>query len=474
MTVGEDENKFKKESLQKISSIRVAVNNIEDFLNQAKLRKLLRSITLFSGLMRKLRNQSVPPFDLISTVCTHTKRIEDELGELESMIENRKTTLDTLLEQSNIGIETIQIIWKARVNKKHIILFLAPFYNQTRLKDGYYRRIKAVDDILGDDCLKVYVTPTNYFLEEEFHESFPDTAHIDLRFDFENPEHAKLLELIAIMSDLVYYHSVAFVNTITLSVDKLQILDLHGCVPEELAFLGYPEQAKLDGEKENAALENVDYVVVVSQAMARHLQEKYPLANVRYILLPILDTQIAQIDQNQKPKPYKDGKPEVVYVGGLQKWQMIPRMQSLINKTKHRYNYKILVPSPKEFLNYWKESETSSFCVCSGDREVVKDLCEKAHYGLLLREDNIVNRVSSPTKLVEYLAYGVVPVLISTAIGDFSDLGMKHISLADLESGNLPTEEERLRLVKENYECLDKLVKQYTAGKSDLLEALSQ
>jgi glycosyltransferase involved in cell wall biosynthesis len=41
-----------------------------------------------------------------------------------------------------------------------------------------------------------------------------------------------------------------------------------------------------------------------------------------------------------------------------------------------------------------------------------------ADCGLLIRDDDIINRVSSPTKLAEYLAAGV-PVLAMGAVGDY-------------------------------------------------------
>lgn len=470
MTDIEEENTLKEKNHGKLLVIRAAVDRIDDYLNTPKLKKLSKLITRISRFMRKFGNQLSPPFDLIATVQVQTEIIKEEVNDLELIVNKWKTPSGVELERMNAPIELIQRIWKARVEKKNIILFLAPFYNENYLKDGYYRRIKAIDDIWGHDFLKIYVAPTSYVLDQVNYQSFLDSSHIVLNLDFENSEQIKLLELLANMSDLLYYHSIAFLNEITLYTNTLQILDLHGSVPEELALMGYREQAKLGNEKERAALEKVDYVIVVSHAMSKHLQRKYPESKVKYITLPIVDSYITQIGRNQKPKPLKNGKQNVIYVGGLQKWQMIPKMQSLINKTYELYNYQILVPSPGDFINYWKGSEPPNLSVSSGDQEEVEKLCDKAHYGLLLRENIVVNRVSCPTKLIEYLAYGVVPVLISKTIGDFSELGMKYICLSDLKSGKLPTEEERLKLVKDNYECLDKIINMYEIGKTCLLD----
>lgn len=483
MTDFEDHNRLDAASLEKISLITASVDSIDDFLNKPKLRKFSKSITKISSIMRKVRNQSRPPFDLISTVCSQTSIIRDEVNELSLLIDNvrarhdsivdiHNSTIKSIREQSEISTETIRKIWEAKEKNKIVILFLAPYYNEVRLRDGYFRRIKSIDEIVGDNCLKIYVTPLSYMPENQPHQSFPDETHIDLKLVFENPGDAKLLKLIASMSDLIYYHSISFVNDTTLNVGNKQILDLHGSVPEEFAFLGNLEATKIEGVKEKKALEKVNQVIVVSEAMSRHLEKKYPSINFKHITLPVIDEQIIQIERYIEPKPLVNDKPYVVYVGGLQKWQMVQRMQQLVEKTDQIYNYLFLVPTPNDFLSYWKDTKTPQLCIRSGDRETVKEFCEKAHYGLLLREDMIVNRVSCPTKIIEYLAYGVVPVLLSTAIGDFIDLGMKFITLDALESGKLPTEEARQKLVKENYECLDRFAKLFQTGKSELLATL--
>uniref|UniRef100_UPI0040266C07 hypothetical protein n=1 Tax=Phocaeicola vulgatus TaxID=821 RepID=UPI0040266C07 len=47
--------------------------------------------------------------------------------------------------------------------------------------------------------------------------------------------------------------------------------------------------------------------------------------------------------------------------------------------------------------------------------------------GVVLRKDNIVNRVACPTKLIDYLQYGLIPIVLSPHIGDFYNLGYKYI-----------------------------------------------
>lgn len=64
------------------------------------------------------------------------------------------------------------------------------------------------------------------------------------------------------------------------------------------------------------------------------------------------------------------------------------------------------------------------------------DACD---YGFCLRQDNMVNRVASPTKVMEYLSRNVMPIL-TEYVGDFSvDLKKQNLAivLEDLDDVNL-------------------------------------
>jgi hypothetical protein len=264
----ETQEHIEEAARDKLSLIRASTASIESYLAKPNFQKFSKFFTTVSGITRKVRNQSEPAFDPIAVLNSHTNTIMAEVDNLELILEQSSSYVESLLRQSSIDLETIRRIWYVREKKKRVILFLAPFYNESRLRDGYFRRIQAIDEIVGENCLKVYVTPVNYVLDETNHESFPDATHLDLKLDFEDPEEAKIIGLIADMSDLIYYHSVAFVNSTTLNLEKVQILDLHGSVPEELMLQDNPEQAMIENEKEKLALEKVNYAIVVSRAMA--------------------------------------------------------------------------------------------------------------------------------------------------------------------------------------------------------------
>jgi hypothetical protein len=79
----------------------------------------------------------------------------------------------------------------------------------------------------------------------------------------------------------------------------------------------------------------------------------------------------------------------------------------------------------------------------------VHNISIMADYGILLREESITNKVSSPTKFAEYLIAGL-PVIISPEVGDYSKFVSEH-NCGFIYTGFVPefqrtTETQRLRI----------------------------
>src|SRR5690606_6210947 len=78
------------------------------------------------------------------------------------------------------------------------------------------------------------------------------------------------------------------------------------------------------------------------------------------------------------------------------------------------------------------------------------DYYRQAHYGFILRDDITVNRVACPTKMVEYLFYGITPIVKSPSIGDFPERGYEYIEYSDFSEDLPPVKSEtNRRLVRE-------------------------
>ena len=77
-----------------------------------------------------------------------------------------------------------------------------------------------------------------------------------------------------------------------------------------------------------------------------------------------------------------------------------------------------------------------NYSVKSVPKEQVRHELISATYGFIIREDNVVNRVATPTKLSSYISAGVIPIY-SSCIRDFDTLSAKYKylkSVSDLSS----------------------------------------
>lgn len=99
---------------------------------------------------------------------------------------------------------------------------------------------------------------------------------------------------------------------------------------------------------------------------------------------------------------------------------------------------------------------------------------KESHYGFILREDLIVNRVACPTKLIEYLAMGIVPIVDFEKIGDFSDFGMKYVRLDQLLDNKLPEEKVRFEYSESNLSIYKKLQDIHHLGVISLKKSISK
>ena len=81
----------------------------------------------------------------------------------------------------------------------------------------------------------------------------------------------------------------------------------------------------------------------------------------------------------------------------------------------------------------------------------------RADLGFVLRDDSVVNRAACPTKMVEYMACGVIPVVLQPEIGDFARRGYARIGLEQFVSGDLPSREKLEEMREHNYRLVQSM-----------------
>lgn len=406
------------------------------------------------------------PMDHADQVIVYSQQFASEL-KLSHISRDMSANFDAAL--CEMLLERIRM---EKRNNHRVICVMAPIFNSANIRDGYYRRIKAIDDLMGENTLRIYMSwfGADYELGALHIQNY-DAHHIHLSYINNSERHNRILLQIAKEAGIAYHHSVGYSNEgITRCRCVKKIFDLHGALPEELVMYGNYPQSVIESRNERLAVEYGDALVAVTRSLKTHINRKYRGFNPRFVFLPILDDVVIASNAENEKKDYVDGRPVAVYAGGLQKWQMIDRMQDAIASAGELCAYRIFTPTPKEFVNMWGERrQPKDMLVESRSPKDLMEEYKKCHYGFLLREDIPVNNVACPTKLIEYLVHGIVPILYTDKVGDFVEDGMKYISLSDFVSGRLPDEQERRRIAKENTRVLKQILDRYHSGKEELV-----
>lgn len=193
-----------------------------------------------------------------------------------------------------------------------------------------------------------------------------------------------------------------------------------GILPEEirLAFPGIYSWFKVPvfTLAERFVLKHADLILMVSNAMLSHYQQKYGYAKSNYLIMPCfnqdLDEKCFILEKYQSPS--------FVYAGSILKWQCIEETIVLFAQIKKQLpeaSLTILTADQSEAKKLIEKYQIEAVIKYVSMSHLKEEL-SRYKYGFLLREDHLVNRVATPTKMNSYLAAGIIPVF-SDVIEDF-------------------------------------------------------
>ena len=399
--------------------------------------------------------------DALTTVKAYGEEIEANLNQLEYEYEKNLNQLKYEYDEYKRIILVVQKIDKQNGN---VFGVMAPL-EAINLPDGYSRRIKNIDDLVPDDYLKVYMSK-DYTIESVVPKTEILTEkYISVKYNPQNEEHCIWIRMIAEKIGSVYIHSVyQSLELIIQSNRVVKFYDFHGVVPEELYYMGKIEDSEKMNIEESILVSNADYIIVANNAMKRHLLKKYPECKSEFILFPMNNKDIDKEEWMGTSKHIVT-KPIVIYSGGLQKWQLISEMQDAVEKQRSNYDYRIYVSDKEEFLELYGERKCPDvWRVDTLSAEELKKEYEVARYGFILRDDIVVNRVACPTKLIDYIKYGIIPIMKSEMIGDFVEKGLEYVKVEDFINGKMPSEEQRKVMMQKNLEVMQKIYEEYDQG----------
>lgn len=356
-----------------------------------------------------------------------------------------------------------------RKQKQPCIIFLGGFPYKSQLSDGYFQRIYSIVNQFQD--FKQIHIDRNYLPKKDswLDEPHPGVITISIRKNL-------FARIIAVLSLLIYkrlyIHSIyplKYLKFFLRLPSVKTVIDFHGIVPEELLMMGDSTQSIYFDRMESYVINKADHYIFVSQAMADHFKNKYKSCfKANYTILPIVPELLASLPR----KFLSPANTIIVYAGGLQKWQMIGEMVSAIKDSNGRYHFKLFTSQTEKLEAIINQQKISLDQIEIGSKthsELYK-IYPECHFGFMLREDNLINRVASPTKLIEYMAFGIIPIIINKNIGDFYTMGYQFVSLDDFIQNQLPSQVEFDLIIQKNFLIYKTLLEKYNQDMQTIKE----
>lgn len=344
------------------------------------------------------------------------------------------------------------------------VAFFAPFPTEARVTEGWMSRINAVDKIIGGRK-KIYIN-----IAEDNQPATLNTykTGIELSVGVKSSDYYLALDRIYELIKFSYVHTLHLAEyALPWLGEGKTVVDFHGITPEEEVMMkrSYLKERYEDIEK--IVLKNARYCVMVTDAMRLHYEQKYPEITLeKIIILPIVE----EIELVHK-KIVTSEDLKVVYSGGTQEWQNVPEMIDFAKRHEGRVSMTFLShdwSSIKE-LGESRKLKNATYEFCKKDN--LKKKYSEFEFGLVLRDDTPVNRVACPTKLYEYMASGIVPVVKFAELGDFVDIGYRYIEVDEFNPNNIK-DADMQKIIEVNYEVVKSMQQKFRKGSESLRKEL--
>ena len=181
-------------------------------------------------------------------------------------------------------------------------------------------------------------------------------------------------------------------------------------------------------------MKKAKFILFVSEYMRKHYERlsKRNYSNKSYVMPcfnEVLDEGLL-FDKDYSKNVF-------TYVGSLDLWQCFRETAKLYVEIENRVEncfFKVLTFQVDEAKSILQEVGAKNYSVNCVPKEQVKNELKECTYGFIIREDSIVNRVATPTKISSYLSSGVIPIF-SSCLKDFENSvkGMKCAYVVDNE-----------------------------------------
>ncbi len=313
------------------------------------------------------------------------------------------------------------------------IVIVGEYPNEKNIKDGMIRRINQIDKELSLNK-RVYLNIKFGCNFKKKVNHFDNVIVYNINF-FKN---FNIIRKILKDNRIVYIHSLLNFSRVFLFLKKDNeiILDTHGAVVEEMNFHNKTIKGKILKYLEYYLFFLLKKVIFVNESMKEYYENKYPSLKKKEILIyPIIELEDCKTNEKiKKPEELKNiSKVNIIYSGNLQKWQNIDLMLKKLKEIENEnYNYIFLTGQISEFRKKIEEYKIQNYILKSVLPEELKNYYFYCDYGILLRDEHILNKVANPTKLSEYMEYGLIPIVKYEDIGDYLNLGYEYLKIDNL------------------------------------------
>lgn len=209
------------------------------------------------------------------------------------------------------------------------------------------------------------------------------------------------------------------------SVNTTFITDFHGDMPyEQIENKGYNKESSVIQsmfQQQKDSIKTSDVCIAVSENLKKQLEintgekiSKYCIISCAVDLKRFIDAETAQIDLSDRIA--------IGYCGGLQGWQNVDKIIDVAYRL-HQLDKRIylVLYSNSPLDKYQKQLDLlgkENYMVKGLKSIEVPSFLKLLDAGFLLRSNLVLNKVSSPTKICEYLAAGA-PLICTQYSGDY-------------------------------------------------------
>ncbi|HJG67640.1 MAG TPA: hypothetical protein K8V14_10015 [Staphylococcus ureilyticus] len=201
------------------------------------------------------------------------------------------------------------------------------------------------------------------------------------------------------------------------------IIWIQGVVPEEAVMQGYHKyRYYIHSAIEKKVLKNAKFIYMVSKEMLFHYEKKYKVAlSEKTFIMPCFNENSIDIASFDVADKYT--KNTFLYVGSMHKWQcfeetvkVYKRVESNL-KNAHFFVYTRDRKTAKSILEH---NHVKNYTLDYVSAKELGKRIRNIKYGFVLRKDDVVNNVATPTKLSNYISHGIIPIY-STCLKSFND-----------------------------------------------------